>query len=53
VAAPSRQILERFGSSYVLTDVQHERFIQMAAADPGLERVLRTRTVVIYRVRGD
>jgi hypothetical protein len=53
VAVPSRQILERFGSSYVLTDVQHERFIQMAAADPGLERVLRTRTVVIYRVRGD
>ena len=52
VAAPSRQILGRFGSSYVLTDLQHERFIQVANADPGLERVLRTRTVVIYRVRG-
>jgi hypothetical protein len=52
VANPSRLILERFGSFYVLTDLQHERFIQVAAADPGLERVLRTRTVAVYRVRG-
>jgi hypothetical protein len=53
VAAPSRQIRERFDAPYVLTDLRHERFIQMAAADPGLEQVLRTRTVVVYRVRGD
>jgi hypothetical protein len=32
--------------------MQHERFIRVADADPGLERVLRTKTVVIYRVRG-
>jgi hypothetical protein len=53
VAAPSRQIREHFDAPYVLTDLRHERFIQMAAADPGLEQVLRTRTVVVYRVRGD
>jgi len=50
--APSGQIRQRFGASYVLTDLQHERFLQMAASDPGLEEVFRTKTVVIYRVRG-
>jgi hypothetical protein len=53
VPAPSQQIRERFGSPYVLTDLHHERFLQVAAADPGLEQVLRTRTVVVYRVRGE
>jgi hypothetical protein len=52
VPTPSKAILEQFGSRYVLSDLHHERFLQMADADPGLERVLRTRTVVIYRVRG-
>jgi hypothetical protein len=53
VRAPSQQIRDRFDSPYVLTDLQHERFIQMAAADPGLEEVFRTRTVIVYHVRGD
>ncbi|HZO30189.1 MAG TPA: hypothetical protein VFH48_29805 [Chloroflexota bacterium] len=52
VMAPSKLILEQFGASYILSDLRHERFLQMADADPGLERVLRTRTVAIYRVRG-
>ena len=52
VTAPSKPILEQFGASYILSDLRHERFLQMADADPGLERVLRTRTVAIYRVRG-
>jgi len=50
--SPSVPIRERFDAPYVLTDLQHERFLQMAASDPGLEEVFRTRTVVIYRVRG-
>lgn len=50
--APSSQILHRFGASYVLTDHKHERFIELAKTDPGLEPVLRTRTVTVYRVRG-
>jgi hypothetical protein len=53
VQNPGRQIRERFGSPYVLTDMEHKRFIQVAATDPDLEEVLRTRTVVVYRVRGD
>jgi len=52
VATPSKPILEQFGSRYVLSDLRHERFLQVADADPGLERMVRTRTVVIYRVRG-
>jgi hypothetical protein len=52
VSTPSKPILERFGARYILTDLRHERFIQEADADPGLQRVLRTRTVAIYRVRG-
>jgi hypothetical protein len=52
VQNPGRQIRERFGSPYVLTDMEHKRFIQVAATDPDLEEVLRTRTVVVYRVRG-
>jgi hypothetical protein len=52
VPNPGRQIRERFDSPYVLTDMEHRRFIQVAAADPDLEEVLRTRTVIVYRVRG-
>jgi hypothetical protein len=52
VPAPSGLIREQFDTRYVITDMQHERFIRVADADPGLERVLRTKTVVIYRVRG-
>ena len=52
VRMPARQIRERFDSPYVLTDMQHTRFLEMAAADPDLEEVLRTRTVVVFRVRG-
>jgi hypothetical protein len=52
IPAPSRLIREQFDSRYVITDMEHRRFIEVADADPGLERVLRTKTVVIYRVRG-
>jgi hypothetical protein len=52
VREPSRQIRERFDAPYVLSDLQHERFLQVAAEDPGLEQVLRTRNVVVFRVRG-
>jgi hypothetical protein len=52
VPNPSREIRERFDSPYVLTDMEHKRFLEVAAADPGLEEVLRTKTVVVFRVRG-
>jgi hypothetical protein len=49
---PSGPILQRFGAAYILTDLHHERFLDKAASDPGLEEVYRTKTVVIYHVRG-
>lgn len=51
LANPSSIIRERFGAAYVFTDTLHERFLQVAAADPGLEEVFRSPTAVIYRVR--
>jgi hypothetical protein len=50
---PSKVIRERFQSPYVLSDMEHRAFLRVAAADPGLEEVFRSRTVVVYRVRGD
>ena len=52
VPNPSQTIRDRFDSPYVLTDMEHKRFLDVAAADPGMEEVLRTKTVVVYRVRG-
>ena len=53
VTTPSKVIRERFQSPYVLSDMEHRSFLRVAAADPGLEEVFRSRTVVVYRVRGD
>jgi hypothetical protein len=53
VPNPSGPIREHFESHYVLTDMLHGRFLQVAAADPGLEEVFRSATVVVFRVRGD
>jgi hypothetical protein len=52
VPTPSRAIHEGFGATYVLTDLRHRGFIGVADADPDLEPVLRTPTVIVYRVRG-
>jgi hypothetical protein len=52
VNAPSRTIRETFNSPYVLTDLKHKQFVKVAEADPGLQVVLRTPTVIVYRVLG-
>ena len=52
VPSPSRAIREQFNAPYVLTDRKHDRFIRVANADPGLQVVYRTPTVIVYRVRG-
>jgi hypothetical protein len=52
VPAPARTIRDTFDAAYVLTDLRHAAFIRAADADPGLEAVLRTPTVVVYHVRG-
>jgi hypothetical protein len=50
VEQPSRAIRERFGGEYVLSDLQHDSFLQRAAADPGLKEVYRDKYAVIFEV---
>jgi hypothetical protein len=50
VENPSSAIVVEFGSRFVLTDLQHESFIQEAEADPGLEEVYRDEDAIVYRV---
>jgi hypothetical protein len=50
VDQPSRMITSRFGARYVFSDLDHDAFLGLAEADPGLEEVYRDRTAVIYRV---
>ncbi len=54
VKAPSQVIREQFDAPYVLTDrtSKHDGFMRAAAADPGMQVVLRTPTVIVYRVLG-
>jgi hypothetical protein len=52
VPAPSQTIREQFEALYVLTDRKHDGFMRAAAADPGMQVVLRTPTVIVYRVLG-
>ncbi len=50
---PSGVIRQEFGARYVVSDRErkHEAFLRAADADPGLEVVLRTERVVVFRVR--
>jgi hypothetical protein len=48
---PSQPIRERFGAQYVMSDVQHRRFLERAAADSGLEEVFRSPSAIVFRVR--
>jgi len=50
IEAPSTMILERFGSSYVVSDLNHKRFIEQANNDPGLEEVYRDKEAIIFAV---
>lgn len=50
VDQPSRIIHERFGSSYIFSDLNHDDFIEKAAADPNLEERYRDEFAVIYQV---
>lgn len=50
VKNPSAAIRERFGAEYVLSDLQHEAFIERAKADPGLKEAYRDKHAVIFEV---
>lgn len=50
VEQPSKQILERFGSRFILTDLHHQDFIEQAENDPGMSEVYRDEQAVIFEV---
>jgi hypothetical protein len=50
VKTPGRTIAETFGAGYVLTDLDHESFLDEAEADPDLEEVYRDEDAAIFLV---
>jgi hypothetical protein len=50
VKTPGRTIAETFGTGYVLTDLNHESFLDEAEADPDLEEVYRDEDAAIFLV---
>jgi hypothetical protein len=51
VIPPSETIVNTFGAHYVLTDLDHENFLDEAEADPGMEEVYRDEYAAIFHVR--
>ena len=52
VENPSRAIFEDFGARYVLTDYQHDGFLDRARGDPQMVVVYRDADAVIYQLSG-
>lgn len=50
VNQPGQIIRDRFGASYVFSDLKHKDFISVAAEDPILEELYRDEYAVIYSV---
>ena len=48
---PSTSILDDFGARYVISDLDHEDFIDRATEDPNMEEVYRDSQSVIFAVR--
>jgi hypothetical protein len=51
VARPSAAIRDRFGAAYVFSDLDHDGFLEQAAADPGLRELYRDEDAVIFAVQ--
>lgn len=52
VDAPGVTIRDRFGADYVFSDLNHDEFIDAAAADPLLTEIYRDEYAVVYAVAG-
>jgi len=50
VERPGAQIRSRFGSEYVITDLQHTAFLKQARNDPSLKEVFRDKYAVVFEV---
>lgn len=48
VVRPAPVIEGRFGGDYVFSDLEHEAFLRLAAADPGLVELYRDEEAVIF-----
>jgi len=48
----SAAIVDSFGAEYVLSDLEHERFLRTAAADPEMIEVYRDEFAVVFAVEG-
>ena len=48
----SADILAAFGAEYVLSDLEHERFLRAAEADPEMREVYRDEFAVVFAVEG-
>jgi hypothetical protein len=53
VDRPGEVIRDRFGASYVFTDLDHDEFLEQALADPLLEELYRDEYAVIFGVATD
>lgn len=51
VEKPARLIRERFASEFVLTDLKHNNFLEIAQGDPGLVEVYRDEQAVVFELR--
>jgi hypothetical protein len=50
IKKPAQLIARTFDSHYILTDLNHGDFLQVASADPGLKEVYRDDQAVIFEV---
>jgi hypothetical protein len=50
IEPPSPAIAQNFGTEYVLSDLDHVRFLYIAAADPDMKEVYRDEEAVIFRI---
>ncbi len=51
VESPSQVIATRFAARYVITDLKHQAFIDVAAQDPRLQQVYRDEEAIVYQIR--
>lgn len=50
IEQPSKAITRDFGAYYIITDLQHGGFLEMAAEDPGLVEVYRDGEAVVFQI---
>ncbi|MBZ0277912.1 MAG: hypothetical protein K8I60_17320 [Anaerolineae bacterium] len=51
ISQPSRLIRDTFGADYVISDTQHEGFINQTKNDPNMELVYRDESSMVWRIK--